>query len=536
MAGATGGGDEGLEFPDMTWFPDMGGQGPEGLGGNFGPLGSDEGGKVEDPRSLLEELGSRMAHLQRFTTVTKAAAPSPAKGSAKAASTVPASPSATGGTSKTGKSNEQQAGKTPPELTKFSKEQQKKHTEALVAETSARQEAEAAARAAEERQRDSEARAFLEMSLLVDELVAIEEREAEQQSTYEAGYDQGIVDEHRRARQTMDKVEVARQKAATSAEGQGNMKTLVAQLASQVVSLQKEIKRLNDNATQHGTSGPTEASYLASRKGDHTYTADELSSAATGAIARLGGSASSAIGKHAAAAPVDAMQAPSSTPLADLRSKRGSEQQGGGRGVDRHSVPVVGEGEGKAEVATGAASTHELTCTPLEGSVRVPKPDPTQRRVAPPGLAVAPAAPSATDSQRAASSGADAPAPLQAGSLPRPRGGLQHGGHGTGLGLAEGAVLSAEHARQVAELEERARGLEEAYAASCEEVDELQAVVRAAGEAQKLSIGSLTVSARCGEACLHTSHRMLHTAHPSPFTPPPFTGERTAGGAAAAAA
>jgi hypothetical protein len=165
-------------------------------------------------------------------------------------------------------------------------------------ETARRAAAEAVAQAAAEMRHaaaDSEEAAkrhALETRHLEVEIAALRARGASDQKQLEEAYERGVADGLARGE---GHLEAAKASASSANDMSRRMKDLVHGLASQVVALQQEVRRLKSSSgKQHTGDGSDPASYLASRV-DPNFDAGAVLSAQSRAIEKLGGSSASAV-------------------------------------------------------------------------------------------------------------------------------------------------------------------------------------------------------------------------------------------------
>jgi hypothetical protein len=165
-------------------------------------------------------------------------------------------------------------------------------------ETARRAAAEAVAQAAAEMRQaaaDSEEagrRHALETRHLEVEIAALRARGASEQKQVEEAYERGVADGLARGE---GHLEAAKSSASSANDTSRRMKDLVQGLASQVVALQQEVRRLKSSSAKQPTGdGADPASYLAARA-DPKFDAGAVLSAQSRAIEKLGGGSVSAV-------------------------------------------------------------------------------------------------------------------------------------------------------------------------------------------------------------------------------------------------
>ena len=276
----------GIDSQTSRWLPEGH---PEGLPDGQPRALDDAAAKNVDLRGLLRRVGSRVRALGGALGGAPVGAPGGAPGASR--DSAPAPPS----TPREGHRPRDASGEGA-----VLGAEQGRTTTALEAslETARRAAAEAVAQAAAEMRQaaaDSEEagrRHALETRHLEVEIAALRARGASEQKQVEEAYERGVADGLARGE---GHLEAAKSSASSANDTSRRMKDLVQGLASQVVALQQEVRRLKSSSAKQPTGdGADPASYLAARA-DPKFDAGAVLSAQSRAIEKLGGGSVSAV-------------------------------------------------------------------------------------------------------------------------------------------------------------------------------------------------------------------------------------------------
>ena len=276
----------GIDSQTSRWLPEGH---PEWLPDGQPHALDDAAARNVDLRGLLRRVGSRVRALGGALGGAPVGAPGGAPGASR--DSAPAPPS----TPREGHRPRDASGEGA-----VLGAEQGRTTMALEAalETARRAAAEAVAQAAAEMRQaaaDSEEAArrhALETRHLEVEIAALRARGASEQKQIEEAYERGVADGLARGE---GRLEAAKASASSANDTSRRMKDLVQGLASQVVALQQEVRRLKSSSGKQPTGdGSDPASYLAARA-DPKFDAGAVLSAQSRAIEKLGGSSASAV-------------------------------------------------------------------------------------------------------------------------------------------------------------------------------------------------------------------------------------------------